>query len=215
MNKKSQRLKHQGQNTVSKISPSHSILNFVYMQINSLYCCLSVPSYCASEIYNVFYVKSYLFCIIFFLPDGICKVVYVFSWQTRRRRSRLTRSCLGMNPYHKKYIKLLDTGYPHNEITNKWYVPLLSLVVVLQKHRKKNISAKDLSHWGRGTHICLGNQTITSSDNLCQCWNIVNYPLKDKFLWNCNHNPCLSFKKMHQKMSFPKWRPLVSAAMCQ
>ena len=48
-------------------------------------------------------------------------------------------------PIIKKYIKLLDTGYPHNERTNKWNVPLLSLVVVLQKHRKKNISAKDLS----------------------------------------------------------------------
>ena len=53
-----------------------------------------------------------------------------------------------------------------------------------------------LTHWGRVTHICVGNLTIIGSDNglsapshyLNQCWNIVNWTLRNKFQWNCNRN---------------------------
>ena len=40
-----------------------------------------------------------------------------------------------------------------------------------------------LTHWGRVTHICVGNLTIIGSDNglsLNQCWNIVNWTLKEQ-----------------------------------
>ena len=41
------------------------------------------------------------------------------------------------------------------------------------------------------------------------CYNIVNSTLRDKLQWNLNRNPYIffSFKKMHLKMSFGKWRP--------
>ena len=57
-----------------------------------------------------------------------------------------------------------------------------------------------LTHWGRVTHICFGNLTIIGSDNglivawsepshyLNQCWNIVNWNLRNKFQWNFNRN---------------------------
>ena len=78
-----------------------------------------------------------------------------------------------------------------------------------------------LTHWGRVTHICVGNLTIIGSDNglspshyLNQCWNIVNWTLRNKLQWNSNRNSKFSFKKTHLKMSPGKWRPFVSASMC-
>ena len=48
-----------------------------------------------------------------------------------------------------------------------------------------------LNHWGRVTHICVRNLTIIGSDNvlspshyLNQCWNIVNWTLRNKLQWN-------------------------------
>ena len=44
-----------------------------------------------------------------------------------------------------------------------------------------------LTHWGRVTHICVSRLTITGSDNghyLNQCWNIVNWTLRNKLQWN-------------------------------
>ena len=58
-----------------------------------------------------------------------------------------------------------------------------------------------LTDWGRVTHICVGNLNIIGSDNvsspgsapshyLNQCWNIVNWTLRNKlqwiFKWNSN-----------------------------
>ena len=53
-----------------------------------------------------------------------------------------------------------------------------------------------LTHWGRVTHICVGNLTIIGPDNglsppshyLNQCWNIVNWTLRNKLQWNLNRN---------------------------
>ena len=46
-----------------------------------------------------------------------------------------------------------------------------------------------LTHWGRVTHICVGNLTITwsaPSHYLNQCWDIVNWTLRNKLQWNFN-----------------------------
>ena len=43
-----------------------------------------------------------------------------------------------------------------------------------------------------------------------QCWNIINWTFRSKILWNLNRNPS-SFKKMHRKMSFGKWRPFCTS----
>ena len=57
-----------------------------------------------------------------------------------------------------------------------------------------------LTHWGRVTHICVSRLTITGSDNglspgrrqlshyLNQCWNIVNWTLRNKLQWQFNRN---------------------------
>ena len=54
----------------------------------------------------------------------------------------------------------------------------------------------DLTHWGRVTHICVGNLTIIGSDSglsapshyLNQCWNIVNWTPRNKLQWNVYRN---------------------------
>ena len=48
-----------------------------------------------------------------------------------------------------------------------------------------------LTHWGRVTHICVSKLTIIGSDNGLspshyqnQCWNIINWTLRNKLQWN-------------------------------
>ena len=59
------------------------------------------------------------------------------------------------------------------------------------------------THWGRVTHICVGKQTIIGSYNglspvrrhyLNQCWNIVNWTLRNKLQWNNNRNSNRKYK---------------------
>ena len=56
-----------------------------------------------------------------------------------------------------------------------------------------------LTHWGPVTHICVSKVIIIGSDNgllpgrrqshyLNQCWNIVNWTLRNKLQWNINGN---------------------------
>ena len=83
----------------------------------------------------------------------------------------------------------------------------------------------ELTHWGRVTHICVGNLTIIGSDNGLSpgrrqaiIWTHVGIWL----IGSLGANFCeilieiytFIFKKMHLKMSFAKWRPFVSASMC-
>ena len=62
-----------------------------------------------------------------------------------------------------------------------------------------------LIHWGRVTHICGSKLTTTGSDNglspsryLNQCWNIVNWTLKNKLQWNLNRK----FIYFHEENAF-------------
>ena len=56
-----------------------------------------------------------------------------------------------------------------------------------------------VTHWGRVTHICIGKLTISGSDNGLsswsppshyqnQCWDIVNWNIKNKLQWNLKQN---------------------------
>ena len=53
-----------------------------------------------------------------------------------------------------------------------------------------------LPHWGRVTHICVGNLTSIGSHNgmsprrplLSHCWNIVNWTLRNQLQRNFNRN---------------------------
>ena len=75
-----------------------------------------------------------------------------------------------------------------------------------------------LTHWGRVTHICVGNLAIIGSDNGLSpgrrqaiTWTNVGILLIGPF--GTNVSEILSriekfpFKKMHLKMSSAKWRP--------
>ena len=75
-----------------------------------------------------------------------------------------------------------------------------------------------LNHWGRVTHICVGNLTIIGSDNGLSpgrhqaiIWTnagiLLFGPLGTNFseFWIEFHT--FSFKKMHFKRSSAKWRP--------
>ena len=74
-----------------------------------------------------------------------------------------------------------------------------------------------LTHWGRVTHICVGNLTIIGSDNGLSpdrrqaiTWTNVGIMLIVQLGTNFNENlseiHSFSFKKMHLKMSSAKWR---------
>ena len=52
-----------------------------------------------------------------------------------------------------------------------------------------------LTHLGRVTHICVGKLTIIGSDNLNQCWNVVNWTLGNKLQWNFNQNSNICIEK--------------------
>ena len=71
-----------------------------------------------------------------------------------------------------------------------------------------------LTHWGRVTHICVGNLTITGSDNSLSpvrrqaiVWTNAGI-LQIGLLATIFREICIfSFKKLHLKMSSGKWRP--------
>ena len=75
-----------------------------------------------------------------------------------------------------------------------------------------------LTHWGRVTHICVGNLTIIGSDNGLSpgrrqaiIWTNAGIlsigPLGTNFNEISIGIQRFSFKKMHFKMSSAKWRP--------
>ena len=62
-----------------------------------------------------------------------------------------------------------------------------------------------LTHWGRVTHICVGNLTIIGSNNGLSPGQRL--PLGTNFREILIEIHSFSFKKMHLKMSSRKWRP--------
>ena len=75
-----------------------------------------------------------------------------------------------------------------------------------------------LTHWGRVTHICVGNLTIIGSDNGSSprrrqaiIWTnagiLLIGPLGTNFSEILIATETFSFKKMHLKISSAKWRP--------
>ena len=89
------------------------------------------------------------------------------------------------------------------------------MVFVIVAIRKESIS---LTHWGRVTHICVGNLTIIGSDNGLSpgrrqaiIWTnagiLLIGILEINFSEILSEIQSFSFKKMHLKMSSGKWRP--------
>ena len=79
-------------------------------------------------------------------------------------------------------------------------------------------AAIESTHWGRVTHICVGNLTIIGSDNdlsperrqaiiSTNAGILLIGPLGTNFSEISIGVQTFSFKKMHFKMSSAKWRP--------
>ena len=77
---------------------------------------------------------------------------------------------------------------------------------------------KTLTHWGRVTHICVGNLTIIGPDNglspgqrqaiiRTNAGILLIEPLRTNFSEISIEIHTFSFKEMHLKMSSGKWRP--------
>ena len=70
-----------------------------------------------------------------------------------------------------------------------------------------------LTHWSRVSHICVCKLTIivtwpAPSHYLNQCWNIVNWTLRNKLQWDLNRNSLtFSSEKMRSKVSSVKRQP--------
>ena len=90
----------------------------------------------------------------------------------------------------------------------------------------KLISSLYLTHCGRVTDICVGKLTNIGSDNGLSpgrrqaiIWTnariLLIGPLGTNFTEILIVIHTFSFKKMHLKMASAKWRPFVSASMCQ
>ena len=85
---------------------------------------------------------------------------------------------------------------------NKWYC-LLSWFWV--PYRTNIYVLCMLTHWGRVAHLWVSILTIIGSDNgllpgwtshyLNQCWNIVNWSLRNKLQWNFNRNSYISIQE--------------------
>ena len=85
-------------------------------------------------------------------------------------------------------------------------------------HNSRFCSMIRLTHWGRVTHICVGNLTIIGSDNGLSpdrrqaiIWNNAGIsligPLWTNFSEIVIKIHTFSFKKMHLKMLSGKWQP--------
>ena len=100
------------------------------------------------------------------------------------------------------------------EVINKTSVVIELLgrhVVFFDKHFS-------LTHWGRVTHICVGNLTINGADNglspgrrqaiiRTNAGILLIEPLRTNFSEVSIEIHTFSFKKMHLKVSSAKWRP--------
>ena len=95
---------------------------------------------------------------------------------------------------------------------------IISIFYCLFNNLFKPTPMKTLTHWGRVTHICVGNLTIIGSDNGLSpgrrqaiIWTSAGIlligPLGTNFSEILIGIQTFSFKKMHLKISSAKWRP--------
>ena len=142
------------------------------------------------------------------------KLPWIFQWGSRNIRGNLTaRQCI-------KHMTLIT----FNMICQEWLVSHEKNGMSVSSTWQNTYSTWDamelyaLTHWGRVTHICVGNLTIIGSDNGLSpgrrqaiIWTNAGILLIGH--WGTNFSEILigiqtfSFKKMHLKMSSAKWRP--------
>ena len=93
-----------------------------------------------------------------------------------------------------KYLATVTKPYPvtwGHYPSHCWMSQPMTEYVTLQRF------SDCLTHWGRVTHICVGNLTSIGPDNglppsrrqaiiWTKCWDIVNWTLTNKLQWNFN-----------------------------
>ena len=98
------------------------------------------------------------------------------------------------------------------------YYTSVTIQFIIMRFALNNL-LQNLTHWGRVTHICVSKLTIIGSDNGLSTgrrqaifWTNAGILLIRTLGTNLSEIlseiRTLSFKKMHFKMSFAKWRPL-------
>ena len=96
-------------------------------------------------------------------------------------------------------------------------IPPMSEVLTNRSVKPSNLAHKVSTHWGRVTHICVGELTIIGSDNGLSpgrrqaiIWTnagiLLIGPLGTNFSEISIEILTFSFKKMHLKMASAKWR---------
>ena len=132
-----------------------------------------------------------------------------------------------------------NVWWKKSQLSGLWWCDIVSLYIVLGQHWFRlwlvsyelqtltwtNVDLSSiksygiyLTHWGRVTHICVGNLTIIDSDNGLSperrqaiIWTnagiLLIGPLGTNFSEISIGIQTFSFKKMHFKMSSAKWRP--------
>ena len=78
-----------------------------------------------------------------------------------------------------------------------------AIMTLLSHHVFGGLCLPALTHWGRGTHLCISKQVVNCLDNGLSpgrrqdiiCWIIDNWTLINKIQWNLNRNLNIFIKK--------------------
>ena len=142
------------------------------------------------------------------------KIKYANSW---------IQNQLWRDVYAEWSLLNLSLSNARSNILMNFSVPELqwmSFVEHCQHHIRDGVETLLLlTHWGRVKHICVGNLTIIGSNNglppgrrQAIIWTNAGILLIGPLGTNFNEIVIViqtfSFKKMHLKMSYGKWRPL-------
>ena len=136
-----------------------------------------------------------------------CHSHVILRWTSWLQRAcSQTRDQKGWPPY---IISSITVGVPHDPLQILWNIV---------SSANAYMYAEPLTHWGRVTHICVGNLTITGPDNVLSpgrrqaiIWTNAGILLIGP--WGTHFSEIsigiqtFSFKKMHLKMSSAKWPP--------
>ena len=134
---------------------------------------------------------------------------WLVAWLHQAIPTNVDWSSVKSNDNH---LRVISQELPQPLITK------ISLKITYAKFQSHLPGDNELIHWGRVTHICVGNLTIIGPDNGLSpgrrqaiIWS--NAGILWIGPWGTNFSEILigihtiSFKKIHFKMSFGKWQP--------
>ena len=121
----------------------------------------------------------------------------------RNKRSQISRAAL-INPPNPTLVPHIEGILPKGP-----YLPCVSMAGRPFWQDTFDICVSQLVQ----IMVCRLLGTKPSSNDLNQCWLIVNWNLRIKLQWDFNQNTKLSFTNMHPKISSAKWRPFCPGEM--